>query len=459
MVKKLRLILLSLICVFALSGCYDGKLILAGSDSVGEDYLKEVAKPGEFDSEDISVVTRVSKVKGTITFYNYELSKYYTLSYDSITKFSDKYGNAISVDQLKEGIIADVKFLKSEKLLTNLTESSEAFFLSDVTGFSLDSNDRVFNYKIESYKLSPETVLLGETALSNLDKNDVVSIVGMDTTIYAITVTKGHGYLSLKGEEGFIDGTMEIGFFDVCTVKEGMEILVPEGEYDLTFTKKKSTGTKHVTIEKDKKTVLDISDIELYEEQFGKVLFNVIPENAKVYVDDVMIDNDKVYEYGYGMHKLYAFLDGYETTTRYFKVAEPQATLPVELEKTQNSKTEDKEEDKTEGYFIFISSPSGVEISFDGNYVGMSPLSIKKVSGNHTIALRKNGYVSRTYSVLIENTAKDVYYNFEGLEEEKVTTSTTTSESTSTSTSTSSSDSGSSASTQTSKENDTVSGN
>ena len=43
------------------------------------------ALPGEYDSKDTSVVTKVSKVTDSITFYNYGLSKSYTLSFDKVT--------------------------------------------------------------------------------------------------------------------------------------------------------------------------------------------------------------------------------------------------------------------------------------------------------------------------------------------------------------------------------------
>lgn len=410
-----------LICATALCGCYGDGLTLAGREEKAEIETFEAALPGEYDSADTAVITNINKKAGLISFYNYDLGKYYTLNVDSVTRFSDKYDSALSMDQLKEGTIADILFLKSGKLLVSLKESSEVFAVSDVTGFSIDAAAKVFTYKSESYKLSANTVILGskeEKTLKDLDGIDVLTLTGKGSTVYAIRIDKGHGYLKLKGQKNMLDGVLEAGLFDAAKITENLVMTLPEGKYDITLSKGKTVETRKVTIASDEETILDISDIKVEEAKSGKVLFDVYPSDASVYVDGVLIDNSKVYEYGYGMHKLVASCKGYEEVTRYFKVAEEQATLPVELEEEETSSNA-TEEDLTKGYFIFITSPSGVEVSFDGNYIGMTPLSIAKKSGNHTITLRKNGSLSRTYNVNIENTAKDVYYNFEALEEDK----------------------------------------
>lgn len=411
-----------LLCAVTLCGCSGEGLTLAGQDEKTEIETFEAALPGEYDSADTAVITNINKKAGLISFYNYDMGKYYTLNVDSVTRFSDKYDSALSIDQLKEGTIADILFLKSGKLLVSLKESADTFSVSDVTGFSIDAAAKIFTYKSESYKLSSNTVVLGskeDKTLRDLDEIDVVTLVGKDSTVYAIRIDKGHGYLKLKGQRNMLDGVLEAGLFDAAKITEKFEMTLPEGKYDVTLSKGKTVETRKVVINADEETLLDISDIKVEEVKTGKVLFDVYPSDASVFVDGALIDNSKIYEYGYGMHKLVASAKGFEEVTRYFNVGEEQATLPVKLEEKEE-KSDTKEEDKTEGYFIFISTPSGVEVSFDGNYIGMTPLSIPKKSGNHTITLRKNGCLSRTYNVNIENTAKDVYYNFEALEEDNV---------------------------------------
>ncbi len=423
MQKKFFLLGLILILVSSLTACAEVGLNLTGSSKPQEGNIYEVPAPGEYDSTDTSIITRVSKINSTVSFYNYGLAKSYTLEYDTVTKYEDKYGTVLSVDQLKEGQLVDIKFLKSKKLLVSLKESSEGFVLDDITGFSIDSAGKVFKYKSESYKLSSSTILLGGTedeTIRGLSEFDNVRIVGIGSDIYSIFVKSGHGYLSLKNGDYFVDGALQAGKTLSSKITNGMVLTLPEGELEISISKKSTEYTKRVEIIRGQETVIDLKDVEIEEYKTGKVLFAATPSDARIYIDGVLIDNDRLYEYSYGLHKLVASADGYESLTRFFNVGEGMASLPVVLEEKESSEDKKEEEaDKTEGYFIFVSLPAGVEISFDGNYIGVTPVSIKKKVGNHTITLRKNGYIQRTYNVLIENTAENVYYSFEELEKEK----------------------------------------
>ena len=427
MKKRITVLLSILILCIGCTACTSlggGKSTASSSEgitSTESQYSFEAPRPGEFDSADTAIVTTVSKVNGTISFYNYDLKKYYTLSYDSVSTYADKYGSAITLDQIKEGFLYEITFLKSKKLLVSLKESRASLVMEDTYGFSVDSAAKVLNYKTEAYKLTEGTILLGASSketVRDLKPEDVLTLVGENNEVYSITVVKGHGTLKLRGEDNLVGGTLQVGKDLGVHIIKGMEVTLPEGEQTVTFTKGTTEVTRKVTVNRNEKTVLDVSDIEIEEIKTGKVLFNVTPENAEVYVDGKLIDNSRLQEYGYGLHKLVASASGYETLTRYFKVAEPQASLPVTLEKS-DTKTEEQEEDKTDGFFIVISAPTGVEVSLDGNYMGMTPISIKKEYGSHTITLRKNGYITRTYTVKIENTAENVYYSFESLEKEK----------------------------------------
>ena len=64
--------------------------------------------------------------------------KNYTLNYDGVTEFKDKYGAQISVGQLQEGEMVDLLFLKEEKLLASLEVSSDIWTLNDVEMFEMD---------------------------------------------------------------------------------------------------------------------------------------------------------------------------------------------------------------------------------------------------------------------------------------------------------------------------------
>ena len=185
-VKFLNLILLSLLLVI-LCAC-KGKA--PASTPEPEPKVKEeteapftAALPGEYDSKDTAVVTKVSKVTDSITFYNYGLGKSYTLTFDNVTSFYDKYEIPMSVSQVNQGDIVDISFLKGKKLLVSLTERKDALNVSDITGFEINENAKKFNYGSESYKVTDSTIVLSENekiSLSDLSSIDYVSVTGID---------------------------------------------------------------------------------------------------------------------------------------------------------------------------------------------------------------------------------------------------------------------------------------
>lgn len=69
----------------------------------------------------------------------------------------------------------------------------------------------------------------------------------------------------------------------------------------------------------------------------------------------------------------------------------------------------------TTGYKVTIEAPAGAEVYVDGNYVGIIPASFAKKSGSHEVTIRKSGYLTRTYTINVDDEDKDTSYSFSDL--------------------------------------------
>lgn len=65
---------------------------------------------------------------------------------------------------------------------------------------------------------------------------------------------------------------------------------------------------------------------------------------------------------------------------------------------------------------IHVEAPVGAAVYFDGEYVGVAPVSFQKVSGEHTIIFRQNGYETKSYTVTISASKTDSHYSYPALE-------------------------------------------
>ena len=196
-------------------------------------------------------------------------------------------------------------------------------------------------------------------------------------------------------------------------ITDDMLLVVPEGKYDVLFTNKGNSGTKKVTIGRDEEVTVDIGDFEIKEIQYGKVIFTMNPTEAMLYIDGRLVDTSNAISLEYGIHQLIAMANGYNTLTQYIKES---AESDDEKEKEDEEKDEEKETiDISSTYKVYIDTPESVEVYLNGNYIGISPVNFAKKPGTHTITLRKNGYVTRSYTIDIDKEEKDVTYSFADL--------------------------------------------
>ena len=281
------------------------------------------AQSGDYDSADTAVVVKVNKGENQITFYNLTVDKNYTLTYDGITSFTDKFGEALSRDQIKEGDIVDVTFMKSTKRLNTLSLSASSWNNKSVSRYSIDSRSHNVTIGNDVYKITGQTKIFSEgeeVDLMDLNEVDVLDFYGIDTTVVSIVVEKGHGYLRLSGDENFIGGWIEVGQNQIRQITEDMLLVVPEGSYEVQFSTAGGGGTKNVNIVRNQETLVDISDFEIAEPQYGQVVFAMTPSTATLYVDGNLVDTSLPVTLQYGIHQLLAKADGYESVVSYLKV-------------------------------------------------------------------------------------------------------------------------------------------
>ncbi len=419
-------ILCALLAAGVLAGCaFAEQRTEETSPAQGNDTGFVLTGPGSYDSADTAVVVNIDKGEGTITFLNLIVSRNYTLQYDETTVFSDKYGSPLSLEQIREGDIVDVTFLKSKKKLATLMLSPSGWSNAQVERYHFNTNTHDVTVGEEIYKITEDTKVFSQgrqIEIMDINDTDILTFQGIDKTVYSIVVEKGHGYLRLKGDENFIGGWIEVGQNIIHPITEDMLLTVPEGSYQVQISTAGGGGTKSVVINRNEEVELDISDLTVEEPKFGQVIFAMTPSTATLYVDGSKVDTSEPVVLQYGIHQLIARADGYNTLTSYLKVGEESGGIELTLEKTESGTASEDEGTESvsdenantvaEYYQVYVDAPEGAEVYLDGNYIGISPISFKKEEGPHVITLRKTGYETRSYTVQVDGEDKDVTYSF-----------------------------------------------
>ncbi len=448
-----------------LAGC--GQIAETGAgDQQGEyDTGFVAAASGNYDSRDTAIVIGKNTEASTITFKNMELGKYYTLNYDGATSYYDKYGQALSLEQVRVGEIVSVDFLHRAKRLDSLRLSSEVFAFDWVEQFSMETGSREMLLNNETYKLAQDVVVITENGIGDrmdINEADVLRVSGHDHMIESIVIERGHGYLRLANDSFFIGGFLEVDHSKIYQVSEDMLLPVPEGTYEVTISNAGCSGTETITVVRNEEYEWDVSEWQ-GEAKYGVLVFTVSPSNAKVYIDGRRVDTDAEQELAYGIHQMVVVAEGYQTISKYIRVGEEYSNMDITMEwgggtsASDNNISSNQEEtvsgndvsgntlsgnqvssnvpsgsavsantsaggtssDRTpvsaSGYKVTIEGPEGVEVFKDGSYIGLAPVSFPKEAGSYIIILRKNGCQTRSYTITVDDSAKDVSYSFSAL--------------------------------------------
>lgn len=376
-----------------------------------------VAGPNSYDSADTAVLVEKDSREGTMKLLNLDLGRTYTLSVDGTSTLYDKYGEAVSLEQLQPGDIVDVTFLRSKKRLNTLQLSASAWVNESVSRYEIDLQRREVTIGDNVYKLTGDTIYLSQgMRIEAMDLNpaDVLTLKGIGSSVLSVNVEQGHGYLRLQNDENFIGGFIEVGQSSIRRIESDMLLTVPEGSYQIQISKNGGGGTKEVTIRRGEETTLDIGDLEVPEIQYGTVLFSLTPSSASLYIDGEKADPSGPVSLEYGIHQLIVRASGYQTITTYIKVAQPSGGLDITLDANDAAEenAEQEEQEKLAQYKVFVDAPEGAEVYVDGNYVGIAPMSFAKSTGSHIITLRRSGYETRSYTISVDSEYKDVTYSF-----------------------------------------------
>lgn len=366
---------------------------------------------------------------------NISTGKQYTLSYDGTTYVKDRYEGPMSMSQIKAGDIVDITFLRGKKKLASVQLSPQSWMYDNIENYDLGGMNKTVTIGSGTYSLSDQVVVLSDgrrVEVMDIVNKDILSFSGIDHEIYSISVQKGHGYLRLSNDQALIGGWIEVGNTTIRQITENMLLAVPEGSYQVSLSNGNASCLKEVTIERDKEVVLDVGDLEIKGDMTGKILFTVNPAEASVNVDGEAVDISQEVELTYGIHKISLEAEGYEPLTKYIQVGSAYASLSFTLEESEEEEEEresssESDKDNTDvtevenavtGNRVYIDGPQGVEVYLDGNYIGVSPVNFKKVTGSHTITLRKNGYQAKSYTIYLYDDGQDITYSFTDLEPE-----------------------------------------
>lgn len=389
------------------------------------------------DSLDTAVIESVNEENHTITFWNLVRGLRYRLSYDSATGIKDRYDRELVAGQIRSGDVVKVAFVKDERKVKNIWMDKEVTVIEDVTDFSIHPISGMMEIGDKKYSIDPSASIVSQDSqldLMEINEADTLNVYAVDHNIISLAVANGHGYVRLAGAQSFEGGFVEFGQTIIRKVEADMLLVLPVGTYEMLISNNGNSGTKDVEVVFGQETVVDVSDLVAEEDtREGEIVFTITPSDAFLFIDGKETDYSSVVKLGYGIHQMKLKKEGYKTISQFIKVGQEMANIDIEMEKGNSTAEDDQNDNSTptvssntisavdRDYQVYIDAPVGAELYVDGSYVGILPTSFDKKAGNYTISLRRSGYITRSYSLEIDQEKKDVHYTFSQLQEDTST--------------------------------------
>lgn len=411
------------VCVVSLllTGC--GNIGLAQESTFESAYENKEEDPVDIYLSGAAVIIEsVKEEEQAIDVYMVDRNESRSFTYTGATTVQDKYGSAMSMAQLNPGDIADIKYNSELERIGSIALSSDAWSYDGVSRYNLDIGNGSASIGDEAYSMSGNVRFYSDGKSIDADqiiRQDILTFRGKGSTIMSVVVNQGHGYLKLQNDQAVIGGWIEVGQALISQIAPDMLFVVPEGSYSVRFSGAGIDESREVTIERNKETLLDLGDIEIPQPEKGLVTIQVTPESAQVFIDENKVETTYPLRLPVGLHQITAKASGYDTVSEYFQVDGENITVKLDLDESKTvsgNSVSGKDEEKTAK--ITINTPADTEVYQDNLYMGIAPVTYTKTSGSHTITLRKQGYITRSYNIEVADDDKDVTYSFPDLDPE-----------------------------------------
>ena len=398
-----------------------------------------------YNKEDIVVITDVDTENLKVTVKKLDESAEFVLTYNGGTVVKSKYDNQLMMEQITAGEIARIGYVSGTHKLIELQEYGDAFENTMATRWDVDYDKKLITIGSDTYFYDDNIYIVSNGKILDIREIsgiDELTVRGIGNKIFSVTVTKGHGFVKLTNTQNYVGGIIEIGDRLSTIIVEDMILAAPEGTFDLTATINGVGGSKEIQVIRGQETVVSLGSFEQSVTRYGTVKLNVFPEDAQatLTVDGAEMDYTDLLSIPYGKHTLKLTSNNYDAVTKQITISSVYSTININMSEEESTTEKTTTESTTEGTtqtgtsgekeptseeettntsnpgssngLICITAPEGAKVYFDGAYMGVSPVAFEKVEGEHTIIFKKDGYVTKSYTIDVSDDADDMILSF-----------------------------------------------
>lgn len=266
--------------------------------------------------------------------------KQYMYYYSFGTKFLDKYANHTSVVNFDVGRAVKIGQKDAQGKLDAIQISDDVWEYDDVSKYAIDLDYNMFTYAGDKYRYDNSLLVNSDDTIldiADLNQKDTLRVIGVGKKLLSLTVTTGHGTLSLVNTELFEGSYIQIGTKIFSEITPDMQMELAEGTYTVTVANDGYGGSTDITVERGQTVTLDLDTLKGEGPKYCNVAFVIAGDGASLMVDGQSVDFSQTVSLKYGVHSIIVNVPGYDTWSKYLYVNSSEATIVIDPTESDSS--------------------------------------------------------------------------------------------------------------------------
>lgn len=364
--------------------------------AVNSSSRRETAQEETEDAEYFyGVVASVSDNRFEIIDTDVGKTGFYTLGQGvNVTK---EDGRKAAYSTVTRGDIVYIGLSKDTGDIISIEYTDDVWEKENFGDLEIDTGKRTLSNGVTSYEYDKNTLFIYSGDFikdDDLSKEDVVTLRGIQDTVWTVTVEKYHGFIKIDNGDKIekleitIDGE-KVEFEDnMASVSAGAHKLGISGENIDTLT---------VDIHIAAGEIYSV-DMAAVQEKTGVLTLSVNVDDCIIVVDGKQVDKDSPVVLSFGSYPISVSAEGYKTYTGTVNISEPLVEQDIELEKI---------EVKTASISV-ESTPSGATVYANNAVIGVTPFTTQINYGDYQITIKKDGYEDYNLSTTVNEEQKTI---------------------------------------------------
>lgn len=261
----------------------------------------------------------------------------------------------------------------------------------------VETADRTISNGVTTYDYDKNTLFIYNADFikaSDINREDIVALKGIDDKVWTVTVEKYHGFIKLENVDRIEDPEITIDGEKVEFVDN--QAAVSAGAHSLGISGSNiDTLTVDIHIPAGEVYSVDMASVQ---EKTGVLTLNINVDDCIIVVDGKQVDKDSPVVLSLGTYPISVSAEGYKTFNGTVDINAPLVEMDINLEKI---------EVKTATITV-ESNPSGATVYANNAVIGVTPFTTQINYGDYQISIKKDGYADYNLNTTVNEDQKTI---------------------------------------------------